>query len=160
VVWGSPPPSTGSKIGAIVETPSHYFRVIETPGHCPDHIALYEPERKWLFCGDAFVGGRDKALRLDCNIWQVIDSLKKLASLEVEVLFPGSGTVRHSPNGELREKIDYLEGSGERVLTLHEKGWSRRRIRKELFGPELAIAYYTLGHFSGLNLVRSYIEDR
>lgn len=30
---------------------------------------------------------------------------------------------------------------------------------KALLGPETPIAYLTLGHFSGRNLIRSYIED-
>jgi hypothetical protein len=29
-----------------------------------------------------------------------------------------------------------------------------------LLGPEIAIAYVTLGHFSGTNLIRSFIEDQ
>jgi hypothetical protein len=121
---------------------------------------LYEPKQGWLFTGDVYVGGRDRALRLDYNVWQIINSLKDLASLDVKILFPGSGTTRVSPHEELLGKIKYLEETGHRVLALHRQGWSRRRIRRRLFGGEMSIAYYTLGHFSGRNLVRSYIEDR
>ncbi|MGO9572616.1 MAG: MBL fold metallo-hydrolase [Desulfomonilaceae bacterium] len=160
VMWGYSEPSDAKAIGDFVETERHRFEVIHTPGHSPDHICLYEPEQGWLFTGDLYVGGRDRALRLDYNIWQIIDSLKRLASLDVKVLFPGSGTTRVSPHEELLRKIEYLEETGERVLDLHRKGWSRRRIRRRLFGREMPIAYITLGHFSGRNLVRSYIEDR
>ncbi len=106
------------------------------------------------------MGGNDKALRRDYNIWQIIDSLKKLARLDAQFIFPGSGTVRDNPKEALRTKIDYLEGTAERVLELHLQGLSYRRISRQLFGPEMLIAYITLGHFSGLNLVRSYIEDK
>ena len=159
LMWGYPEPSHGKEIGEFLETERHRFEVIHTPGHSPDHICLYEPKQGWLFTGDVYVGGRDRALRLDYNVWQIIDSLKRLASLEVEILFPGSGTPRVSPHEELSRKIRYLEGTGERVLELHRQGWSRRRIRRRLFGREMPIAYITLGHFSGANLVRSYIED-
>ena len=160
VMWGYPAPSKGIAVGDFVETDSHRFQVIHTPGHSLDHICLYEPEQGWLFTGDAYVGGRDRALRLDYNVWQIIASLKKLASLDAKIIFPGSGTVRHDPHDELMDKIRYLEEQGEKVLELHHRGWSRRRIRLKLVGPEMPIAYYTLGHFSGRNLVRSYVEDR
>lgn len=160
VMWGYPARSKGTPIGDFVETSNHRFQVIYTPGHSFDHICLYEPQQGWLFTGDAYVGGRDRALRLDYNVWKIISSLKKLASLDAKILFPGSGTVRYDPRQELTEKIRYLEEKGEQVSKLHQKGWSRRAIRRKLFGPEMPIAYFTLGHFSGKNLVRSYLEDR
>lgn len=30
----------------------HHLRCMLTPGHTPGHLCLYEPERRWLFCGD------------------------------------------------------------------------------------------------------------
>ncbi|MCA1959241.1 MAG: MBL fold metallo-hydrolase [Desulfomonile sp.] len=160
VMWGYPAPSTGAVLGNVVETPRYRFRVIHTPGHSIDHICLFEPHEGWLFTGDAYVGGTDRALRADYNIWNILESLRKLADLDSSCLFPGSGTIRENPREELLAKIRYLEESGGRVLDLHARGWSRRRIREEVFGSEGAIAWFTMGHFSGLNLVRSYIEDR
>jgi len=160
LVWGHPAPSTGQELGEVLETEHFRFEVIHTPGHSPDHVCLYEPTQGWLFSGDAYVGGRDKALRSDYNVWQIIESLKKLAGLDARFIFPGSGTVRDNPKEALRTKIDYLVGTAERILGLHASGLSYRRISRQLFGPEMFIAYYTLGHFSGRNLVRSYIEDK
>jgi glyoxylase-like metal-dependent hydrolase (beta-lactamase superfamily II) len=159
VMWGRPVPSRGREIGDVVETEHYKFEVIHTPGHSPDHICVYERDRGWLFTGDLYIGGKDRALRADYNIWEIIESLKLIANLDVELLFPGSGTVRERPHEELLSKIAYLEDMGGRVLDLHCKGWSRRRIRRTLFGAEMSIAYITLGHFSGRNLVRSYLED-
>jgi glyoxylase-like metal-dependent hydrolase (beta-lactamase superfamily II) len=160
VMWGYPAPSKAAPVGDVLETPHLRFQVIHTPGHSPDHICLYEPDRGWLFTGDAYVGGRDRALRLDYNIWQIIESLKKLASLKPKALFTGSGTVRLDATEELATKINYLEETGARVLDLHARGWSRTRIRRNLLGAEMPIAYFTLWNFSGRNLIRSYLEDR
>jgi glyoxylase-like metal-dependent hydrolase (beta-lactamase superfamily II) len=159
VLWGRPEPSSGAAVGESLETEHHRFKVIWTPGHSLDHVCLYEPETGWLFSGDTYVGGKDRALRADYNIWQILESLKSLAALDSSMLFPGSGTVRPNPKEDLLKKIAYLEETGRRALDLHQKGWNRRRIRKKLFGPEMVISYYTLGHFSGKNLVRSYIEN-
>jgi glyoxylase-like metal-dependent hydrolase (beta-lactamase superfamily II) len=159
LLWGYPAPSKGKAIGEIVETPHHPFQVIHTPGHSPDHICLYELTKGWLFSGDLFVGGRDRALRADYNIWQMIESLKKLARLDISLLFPGSGSVRQNPRDEIIRKIEYLEDLGNRVLSLYNAGMGYTQIRRKLFGAEIPLAYFTLGHFSGKNLIRSYVED-
>jgi glyoxylase-like metal-dependent hydrolase (beta-lactamase superfamily II) len=158
IFWGYPRPSEGQPIGETVETEHYRFQVIYTPGHSPDHICLYEPDEGWLFSGDLYIGGRDIALRADYNICAIIDSLKKIAPLEVSRLFPGSGTVRENPSEDLLEKIDYLEETGRRVRELCQRGLSLRQIARRIFGPELLIAYVTLGHFSGACLVKSYLR--
>jgi glyoxylase-like metal-dependent hydrolase (beta-lactamase superfamily II) len=160
VMWGRPEPSKGTEIGDSLETNRYHFEVIYTPGHSIDHISLYEPKMGWLFTGDTYIGGLDRALRQDYDIWGIIASLKKLARLEPRFLFPGSGNVRQNPKEEIKIKIRYLEETGDKILSLHSKGYSFRKITRKLFGPEMPIAYITLGHFSGKNFVRSYIVNQ
>ncbi len=155
--WGRPRPSTGEPIGKEVGTTNCHFQVIHTPGHSPDHICLFEPERGWLFSGDAYIGGQDRALREGYEIYGIISSLKELAALPVRMIFSGSGSVRDNGVELLQEKIAYLEELGERIRTLHDQGLSPRRIRRQVLGPNLPITYFTLGHFSGLRLVQSYL---
>jgi len=160
LLWGWPEPSSGELVsdGEVIRTENFNFRVIHTPGHSPDHICLYEPERGWLFSGDLFVGGRDRALSADADIWGVIRSLKKIADLPLSKLFPGSAHVRENPVTEIYEKIAYLEEMGEKVLDLHRKGWSVSVISRAMFGAGMFIEAFTLGHFSRRNLVRSYLR--
>ena len=40
----------------LLETDSGQLQVIPTPGHCDDHVVLYEPKEKLLLAGDAFMG--------------------------------------------------------------------------------------------------------
>jgi glyoxylase-like metal-dependent hydrolase (beta-lactamase superfamily II) len=160
IIWGKPAPSAGYEIGKTLQTKHHNFEIICTPGHSIDHISLYEPNMGWLFTGDTYIGGLDRALRHDYNIWQIISSLKTLIDLDARLLFPGSGNVRRDPKAELSKKIKYLEEIGDKVMSLYAKGYSLRQIRKTLFGKETFVAYFTLGHFSGKNLVRSYITNQ
>jgi len=158
--WGWPEPSQGRPLedGAQIQAGEFCFQVLYTPGHARDHLCLWEAERGWLFSGDLFVGGRDRALRAGCDIWEIIASLKKVAALPVQTLFPGSARVRaENPLGALREKIAYLEDLGGRVQDLHGRGWSVGAIARRLCGGPLWIEVVTLGHFTRHNLVRSFL---
>jgi len=145
-------------VGDRVETAHHCFEVIRTPGHSPDHICLYEPEQGWLFSGDAYIGGRERAARVDYDVYAIIDSLKKLATLGLSWLFPGSGTVRADPVEDIRGKIAYLEELGEEVHRLHAMGLAVRTIKKRLLGREPHITYLTLGHFGRAHLIRAFLR--
>lgn len=158
VFWGLPKPCAGEPIGEVVHTEHHRFEVLATPGHSVDHVVLFEPERGWLFTGDAFVGGRDRALRGSAEVWQIIESMEKMAQLEARLMFVGSGRVYQQPAQQLREKIDYLRELGERVLRLHRRGESVSRIHRVLFGRQPFISHLTSGDFTGEHLVRSYLR--
>jgi glyoxylase-like metal-dependent hydrolase (beta-lactamase superfamily II) len=160
VMWGWPTASHGSPVndGDIVETSSFRFQAIYTPGHADDHLSYWEPDRGWLFSGDLFVGGRERALRADYDIWGIIKSLKKIARLDAAILFPGSAKVRENPGPEIDRKIDYLEDVGGRILEQHRQGKSVRQIVKALLGPPLLLEAITLGHFSREQLVRSCLR--
>jgi glyoxylase-like metal-dependent hydrolase (beta-lactamase superfamily II) len=156
--WGWPEPCDAEALNEWVETPHHRLQVVHTPGHSPGHVCLFEPEQGWLFSGDAYIGGRDRALRKGYDIQVTLDSLKKLAELPVQAIMAGSGTVRWEGVEPLLDKIAYLEELGERIHKLHDQGLSPRRIRRRVLGPELPIAYVTFGHFSGRHLVDSYLD--
>lgn len=160
VMWGWPEPSRGSPStdGDVIQTDRYRFEVLHTPGHSVDHVCLYEPKHGWLFSGDLFVGGQERALRADYDIWQIISSLKRVAALPAQILFPGSARVRVNPAEELTSKISYLERLGEAVLTLHRQGWSVSAIVRALCGGRMLLELITLGHFSRKQLVLSYLR--
>ena len=157
VFWGWPRPSQGEPVGEVVRTERFCFQIVPTPGHSPDHICLFEPERGWLFTGDSYIGGRDQALRAGYDIHGIIASLSRMARLPVQTIFAASGSVRSSGVQPLLDKIDYLQELGEQVRALHEQGRSPRQIRRRLLGPDMPITYVTLGHFSAMHLIRSYL---
>jgi glyoxylase-like metal-dependent hydrolase (beta-lactamase superfamily II) len=158
--WGWPEPCKANPIpdNAMIETKKYTFRVIYTPGHSEDHLCLYEPQEGWLFSGDLFVGGKDRALRKDYDIWQIIASLKSIAALHLRKLFPGCASVREEPTQSLEGKITYLEDLGDRVLELHKRGWKVSAIARELLGGPMWVEIVTMGHFSRRQLVLSYLQ--
>jgi len=156
--WGWPEPSHGEPVGAWVETDHYRFQVIPTPGHVAHHVALYEPDQGWLFSGDAYIGGRDVAARPDYDVWAIIASLRTLAALPAQKLFPGSGTVRDNPGEELARKAAQMEAFGAEVRRLRAAGLSVGQIKRRLLGREGRLTYITAGHFSGANLIRLYLD--
>ncbi|MCA1987636.1 MAG: MBL fold metallo-hydrolase [Desulfarculus sp.] len=160
VLWGPPAPCPGAEpLPEALETPRHRLTVIPTPGHSPDHVCFFEEEQGWLFVGDAYTGGRDRALRRGYDIWGIIASLRTMAALNPTVLFCGSGSVVEDPAAALRDKISYLVVRGQYVLELRRRGWPPKLIARSIFGREPAISYITQGDFSTVNLVLSYLAD-
>jgi glyoxylase-like metal-dependent hydrolase (beta-lactamase superfamily II) len=72
------------------------LQVIATPGHAPDHIALYDPTRKILFGGDTLFhmpwGLRRPPRLLTFNWEQNNRSIQKLAEMDIAIACFGHGT--------------------------------------------------------------------
>lgn len=66
--------------GDEIEVLGQRFRVIEVPGHTLGHIAYYQAEQHWLFCGDTlFAAGCGRLF--EGSPAQMHDSLSRLAAL-------------------------------------------------------------------------------
>lgn len=59
----------------------------------------------WLFCGDAYIGGRERVLREDCDVRGMIDTYERLSRLELERLCTGSGAIVDHPSERLAAKV-------------------------------------------------------
>jgi len=159
LIWGQPRPVDGVRLlddlNNRVKTPDYLFRVVETPGHSQDHVSFFEPTQRWLFSGDAFIGGRDRAWSPEFDLFNIMGSLRMMADLRPERLFPGSGNVRRTPQPELYEKVGYLKGLASEVAKLEGLGMSVPEMVVCLFDSEPSIRMWTLGHFSAANLIEA-----
>ena len=94
----------------------HTLRVIDTPGHTPGHVCLYEPDRHWLFSGDHVL------FHISPNIcrWTLVPdslgdylkSLDKIRDLPVELLLPA----HRAETGALAQRVDELKAHHARRL--------------------------------------------
>lgn len=159
--WGWPQPSLGRPLqdGERIELGRWCYRVIYTPGHSADHLCLFEENHGWLFSGDLFVGGRDRALRQGCDIWAIMASLLRVWDLPITLLFPGSARVRENPCEAIRAKLAYYQELGDRIASYAHKGWSPEAIVRATCGGPMWIEYATLGHFTRKWLVMSYLKN-
>ncbi len=163
LVWGVP--KAIKQVRALddvdnrLKTSNYTFRIVETPGHSRDHISLFEPTQRWLFSGDAFVGGIERTWTRESDLFGVVGSLQTLMSLRPERLFPSSGEVRRNPRPEIAEKIGNLMRLVKEVSRLEAAGMNVDEIVTCLFKGESPLRLWTGGHFSAANLVeacRSY----
>jgi glyoxylase-like metal-dependent hydrolase (beta-lactamase superfamily II) len=160
--WGMPEPSVGRPIADGEEIRSGPFRLraLWTPGHSTDSVCLFEPERGWLFTGDMYVGGRDRACREAFDVWTLVRSLRRLAELPATRLFPGCARVRDDPQAALVDKAAYFEEIGGRVLDLHRRGWTEGAIVGEVLGGPMFMEWFTGGGFTRRWMVRSFLKQK
>ena len=96
------------KEGDIIEWDEFVFEVLHTPGHTCGSICLYEKVKSILFSGDTvFANGSFGRTDLPPggNSQDLINSLKRLSSMNVDILAPGHMDVVN--NGQLHIKKSY-----------------------------------------------------
>ena len=78
------------KEGQLIDLGEAKLEVLHTPGHTPGSACLYIPSIKALFSGDTlFAGGSFGRVDMGGNMQQLKHSLRRLATLDIEVLYPG-----------------------------------------------------------------------
>jgi len=80
----------------VIEEVMGGLQVVATPGHAPDHVAFWQPEKRILFCGDVVMSVRRNKLRLPLRMATVdmeqdICSIGRVAELDARVLCLGHG---------------------------------------------------------------------
>jgi len=152
LVWGRPKAVEARMLGAELRCGRLRFDVIHTPGHCPDHICLYEAERGWLFTGDLFLAERVRYLRADEDLGQLIRSLKRVAELPARAVYCAHRGEVLGGTVALRRKAAWLEELVERARELLQAGLSNREVTRRLLGREGPVRWLSQGHFSRHNL--------
>ena len=81
------------KEGDRLDIGDYSFRCIETPGHSPNHMCLYEPKMKLLISGDHILSDITPNISywdvMENPLKQYLDSLSKVYPLEVSLALPG-----------------------------------------------------------------------
>jgi glyoxylase-like metal-dependent hydrolase (beta-lactamase superfamily II) len=171
-------------LGDTVETKSGQLRVIPTPGHSEDHVALYDAGEKLLFAGDAFMGSYFATPNPDVDSHKWLVSLERLLALDIEIMVEGHGhiytlradipdfagvVIRQDPKTAIREKLTYLRWLREQIVAGFEDRLPVRVIEATCFpwgnrsswetcASDECIRLLSLGHFSRTELVRSFVR--
>lgn len=159
LLFGKAPSVQAEICPEIIEGDNITIRAIHTPGHSKDHTVYLVEEEGWLFTGDLYVGEKIRFFRVDENIHQQIDSLRKILKLDFDTLYCSHRA--HLPNGRtlLKRKLDYLEGFREKVQALHQNGSPEKEIIKRLrVKNDMPIKLFTMGNASFSHMVKSSLN--
>lgn len=80
--------------GVQVQTDLGAFDVVETPGHCPSHVCLFQPEKRLLISGDHLLGR--VSLYFDYGwspdpVGEFLTSLDRVEALDARLCLAGHG---------------------------------------------------------------------
>lgn len=104
--------------GDVIESGQYRFQVIETPGHAPGHVSLYEPSLKALFAGDLLSGNGTIAVVPPLgSMSEYLASLRGVSAFEIDVIYPGHGPAISNGNERIRQYIEHRE---RRSRDIHE----------------------------------------
>lgn len=106
--------------GSEVKTEGATIKLLHSPGHTDDHMAVYLHEENALFSGDCVLGEGTAVFE---NLKQLLDSLKLFIGLKPDIIYPGHGPVVEKPIDKLQQYINHrLEREGQIVAVLREVG--------------------------------------
>lgn len=159
IVWGTPEPVFARPLGEFLETDRFRFRVIHTPGHAVDHVALHEPDQDWLFTGDLYLGDRIRQAFAYEDIGTMIGSLRLLLAIPDCVLFCQHSGYHAGHQHRLGRKLDFLLGLQQRAVMHHEEGCSIGEITRRLEIRDWKWRVASRGEWSGRHLVRGLLRD-
>jgi glyoxylase-like metal-dependent hydrolase (beta-lactamase superfamily II) len=92
------------------------FEVIETPGHAPGHVSLYEPSLRALFAGDLMSGNGTVAIVPPRgSMGAYLDSLRRVAEREIDTVYPGHGPAIPNGNERVTQYIAHREKREEEI---------------------------------------------
>jgi glyoxylase-like metal-dependent hydrolase (beta-lactamase superfamily II) len=171
-------------LGERIKTRHGELEVLAAPGHCDDHVVLYNRQEKLLIAGDAFMGAYFATPNPDVDSRKWIETLERLLQLDIEILVEGHGHVhtmradfpdvpgvvfREDPQRALAKKLAYLRWLRAQIEAGEQEGltacaveatcfpWGRSRSWESFSSSEL-IRILSLGHFSRSELVRSFVR--
>jgi len=133
------------------------FRVMEVPGHAPDHIALYDSQRKLLFAGDHIIRHMNANAIVEPDLRgnrrrtliEYEQSLRRCLDIEIDRAYPGHGEEIVQPRELILERLAGIESKSQKLL--------ERLRERACTAAELAQAYYETKYDDAFFLVMSEI---
>jgi hydroxyacylglutathione hydrolase len=107
--------------GDVIDIGPHQFKIFHTPGHASDGIVLYNKKNKLLISSDT-LWENDLAvitIRVEGStaVFQLRDSLERLESLDVGMVYPGHG----APFSDMKQAISKSKKRVENYMLNKEK---------------------------------------
>ena len=110
----------------IIDIGDYSFKCIETPGHTPGHICLYEAEKKILVSGDHILFDITPNItfwpQMENALKEYLASLEKVYDLDVNLVLPGHRSIQHNHRRRIRELQEHHRNRLNEVLSTLKDG--------------------------------------
>jgi len=111
--------------GDRVDTGDVTLHVIHTPGHAPDHIALWNAESRTAFTGDLVVLGSTVVIPASGggDLLDYLESLRKILALAPLRLLPAHGSPIEDPPALINQYLEHRQQREQQVLSALDQGY-------------------------------------
>ncbi|CAA9302231.1 MAG: hypothetical protein AVDCRST_MAG11-916 [uncultured Gemmatimonadaceae bacterium] len=150
-IWGSAPALPAGAPAFEDEA----LALLPSPGHSPDHHAVWDAERRTLFAGDLYLGVKVRIAHPSERPRETLAAVRRAAALGPERLFCAHRGAVPTPTAALTAKAEWMAETIGRIEARLAAGWSAAAVRDEVLGREVATGYVTGGEYARINLVRA-----
>lgn len=135
------------------------LELIRTPGHSPDHHAVWDHDTRTLFAGDLFLGVKVRIAHLNEQPRAHVNALRAMVARAPTRIFCGHRGLLSNGTSLLSAKADWMESTIDRIESLSRSGASVAAIRKQLFGARGLTDVLSAGDYSADNLIRATLQE-
>lgn len=155
IVWGQTPPLSQ----AIEPFDPSPLAVFPAPGHSPDHMVVWDAERRILVSGDLFLGVKVRIAHDHESPRRLVGTLREMAALEPRLLLDAHRGVVSDGAAQLRAKADWTEEQIAAIERLAAEGVGVEAIVRRLFEGESFVGRISGGEYSRAGFVRAVLHD-
>lgn len=109
-----------------VSVGDYLFECIETPGHTPGHICLYEPDKKVFICGDHILFDITPNITLSSEernpLKEYLLSLDKVYDLDVRLTLPGHRSTFRNHKERIQELKQHHRARLDEIISILAQG--------------------------------------
>lgn len=159
ITWGVRKKFKASPIEDTIHSRTQEWKVIYTPGHADDHVALFHEATGRLFSGDLFVSPKTKVMMESESIPKIMNSIRQLLTYDFGPMFCSHAGYIQDGKSMLAKKLDYLENTYGEVKRLYQDGLTIAEIHKRMFPKKYLIVGVSNGEWDSLHIVSSIVSE-